>query len=163
MRKSALKDGRMELIRFLNHLEEASDRDIGPIIAVATIIRVNLENQDQLPRDLFDIDNAEKMDPRAKLQLRLATLVRQFQGRKQENDIVGTMVWLHTLRALTFPELRPLGIEMWRELVRGFDHTEDIYKIVEEARDEPLDPRMRTECRLIPNGLGQATQSANKT
>ncbi len=154
LRHKVVREGRLELVQFLNHVENVSDRDIGPVVAVATMIRINLENMDVVPRNLFDEKWAAELDSRGRIVGRLRNLVRQFEWKKQHNDAVGTLVWLHTLRALTIPELRPLGCDLWRELRRGFSHVEEVLKIVEEAKNEPLDPRVREEYRWIPSGLG---------
>lgn len=154
MKAGVVKEGRVAMTRLINHMEGIEDdRDIGPLVAVATVIRINLENMDYLPRGLFDIERIAELDPKGKAQLKLSALMAQFQRRKQESDAVGASILLHTLRALEYPELRVLGRDMWRELARGFDHVEDVFKLVEDAKKQPLDPRVRAEVRVIPNGL----------
>ncbi len=154
IKKSGISQSRLEITRLLNHIEGVEDRDVGPLVAVTTIIRINLENMNLLPRGLFDVDRVNQLDPKAKAQFRLSALNVQFQRRDQNNDAVGASILLHTLRALAYPELRELGRDLWRELARGFDHAEPVFKIVEEAKGQPLDPRVREEYRTVPNGLG---------
>jgi len=57
------------------------------------------------------------------------SIIVQFSSRAEKMEregqpmlAVGLSVWVHTLRAMTEPDLRSLGRQMWGELERGFPH-----------------------------------------
>jgi len=103
-------------------LRGQSDEEIGLLLALGTLIRLNLESEGKLPKQVldFEIDVGEH----AQYQIFVSNLVRQFQKLNQPTDAAGTMIWLHSLRSQGYPELRIKGRELWSELVRGFPYVE---------------------------------------
>ena len=59
----------------------------------------------------------------------------------------------YTLRCLNVPELRPLGVEMWSELRRGFPHVEDALSEGEKEKGGPYPGRVWSEWKRIPAGF----------
>jgi len=57
------------------------------------------------------------------------------------SDATAAMIWSYTLRCLNVPELRPLGVEMWVELKRGFPHVEEALEKGEAAQGMDLSGR----------------------
>jgi hypothetical protein len=89
-------------------------------------------------------------DPQqAMVQLAVAKAIRRYQAEKRYEEATGAMVWLHSLRALSTPEVRRLGREMWRQLHRGQLHA---LKVLQELGVPSLSD-VTLECSRIPNDL----------
>jgi hypothetical protein len=80
-------------------------------------------------------------------------MIREFQKIGQPSDAAGTMVWLHSMRALAFPELRELGRDMWNELQRGFPYVSDALSAIEALTGNPLPAGTGTACTFVPEAL----------
>jgi len=48
--------------------------------------------------------------------------IQELQRNQQFQDATGYMVWLHTLRAATTPEVKLKGRKMWGQLRRGLPY-----------------------------------------
>ncbi len=149
----ALEAGRRELGRFVTGLRAMSDEDLGALVAIATVLRVNFESHDVIPEDVFTADEMPSVERLGAYQMRINKLVRQFDRMRQPDDAAGAIVWSYSLRALNVPGLRDLGRDMWGELRRGFPQVEAALDRAEEKRDEPFPARVRQEWRMIPTGL----------
>ena len=68
------------------------------------------------------------------------------------SDTNAAMIWSYTLRCLNVPELRPLGVEMWVELKRGFPHVKEALEKGEE-KGEPFPERVWAEWKSVPAGF----------
>lgn len=142
-----------DIERFSRGLQGGSSDEVAQIVAMATLIRVNLEAAGRLPRYVLDL-RAQRDQSQANLvQLYLNRLANEFQKMNQPSDAAGTMVWLHSARSLNIPEIRTLGREMWSELLRGFDGAADAATEVCHlvGREVPID--IEAEVRFIPGGL----------
>jgi hypothetical protein len=114
-----VKSGREDLERFVESLRGQSAQKIGTLLVVAASVRIALRQSGVLPDELVRVT----ADPQqAAAQLAVAQLVRRYQSKDRFEEAAGAMVWLHTMRALSTPELRLLGRQMWRELARGHNH-----------------------------------------
>ena len=114
-----VKGGREDLERFVYSLRGQSGAELGTLLVVAASVRIALRQSGVLPDELVKVTP----DPQqAAAQLAVAQLVRRYQSKDRLEEAAGAMVWLHTMRALSIPELRLLGRQMWRELARGHDH-----------------------------------------
>jgi hypothetical protein len=71
------------------------------------------------------------------------------------------MVWLHTLRCLTTPELRDLGRQMWQELERGFPHTPEALARIEAVTHRASPPGTLPACHFIPQDLDSQSSRTN--
>jgi hypothetical protein len=80
-------------------------------------------------------------------------MVREFQKIGQPSDAAGTMVWLHSMRALAFPEVRELGRDMWKELQRGFPYVSDALSAIEALTGNSLPTGADTACTFVPEAL----------
>lgn len=149
----ALEAGRRELQRFVVGLRTLSDEDLGALVAVATVLRINFESHEVIPEGVFAADQMPSVEDLGAYQLRINRLVRQFDKMRQPDDAAGAIIWSYSLRALNVAGLRHLGCEMWRELRRGFPHVEAALDRAEEDRDEPIGARVRAEWSVIPTGL----------
>ena len=129
------------------------DKDLGAIVAIATVLRVNFESHGVLARDVFGDGALPSTETLGRYQLKINRLTRQSRKMGLPSD-AAAMVWSYTLRCLNVPELRPLGLDMWNELKRGFPHVEEALKNGEAEKGEPFPERVWAEWKMIPVGFG---------
>ncbi len=153
VRDQALNSGAKEIEKFNAGLKAMRDEDIGTLLAVATVIRINFETNDVIPEGVFADGPLPSVDAIGGCQLRINKVARQFRKMGLETDSGGAMVWSYTLRCLNVPELRPLGVEMWSELRRGFPHVEDALRQGEKEKGESFPGRVWAEWKRIPAGF----------
>ena len=152
----ALATSTKEMKAFVDGLKAMSDEDIGTVVAVATVIRVNFETHDVIPDDVFEDGLLPPAETLGGYQLAINRLVRKFRKMGLTTDVMGAMVWSYTLRCLNVPQLRELGLQMWAELRRGFPHVEKALKKGEEEKGEPLPERVWAEWKSVPAGFGNS-------
>jgi len=153
MQEQARKSGAREVRRFVGGLRRMADRDLGVIVGIAAVVRVNMENEGILTPGLFAADAPPDSQRLGLLQLRLNHVAKQFLKMRQPADATGVMVWSYSLRCLNVPGLDSLGREMWAELARGFPHVEEALDEGEERNGRPFDRRVWEEWRRFPPGL----------
>lgn len=153
MQERAQAAGAKEVARFVAGLRGMGDRNLGALLAIATVVRVNMETHGVLPEGLFQRDDLAPSQELGLLQVRLNGVSRQLAKARQGDDATAVMVWSYSLRCLNLPGLEPLGRELWAELRRGFPHVEEMLAEGEKRNGKPFDPRVRAEWRLIPPGL----------
>ncbi len=149
----ALHVGAREVEKFVGGFKAMGDRDIGAIVAIATVIRINLETHGVIAEGVFTDGSLPSTETLGVYQLEINKLARQFRRMGLASDSAGAMVWSYTLRCLNVPELRPLGNELWTELKRGFPHVEDALKEGEAEKGESFPERVWAEWSMIPAGL----------
>ena len=142
-----------EIQQFIDGLRSMSNEDIGIILAVATVVRVNLEDQKHLPMGIYG--NSQLPPPQVLMNkmMDMAKVARHFDRLGQTTDAVATVVVLNTLRCLNAGELRKLGRGIWIELVRGIPHVEKALLEGEQNKGEPFPKRVWSEYTVIPAGL----------
>ncbi|MCZ6496460.1 MAG: hypothetical protein O6924_09815 [Alphaproteobacteria bacterium] len=150
----ALESSTKEVRTFVDGLKAMSDEDIGTVIAVATVIRINFESHGVIPEDVFEDGPLPTVETLGGYQLAINRVVRQFRKMGLVTDAMGAMVWSYTLRCLNVPELRELGLQMWAELRRGFPHVEKALKKAEEEKGGPFHQRVWAEWKSVPAGFG---------
>jgi hypothetical protein len=141
-----VEGAREDLERFVDSLRGMSDEEVGRVVAFAAIARVALRKSGVLPDELLQITSAKK---RANAQLAVAQVVRGYRAERRFAEATGVMVWLHTLRALSTPEVRNLGRDMWRQLQRG---PLQALIALQDMRVPPLSD-VTMECSRIPRDL----------
>jgi len=151
----ALDASTREVEKLVTALKGMGDKDLGAIVAIATVLRVNFESHDVLAIDVFGDSPLPSAEDLGRYQLEINRLSRQFRKMGLASDAAAAMVWSYTLRCLNVPELRPLGLEMWVELKRGFPHVEDALKVGEEEKGEPFPARVWAEWTFVPVGFGE--------
>jgi len=149
----ALNSSRKAVQDYLKGLRQMTDQDIGVILAVSTVIRINMENEGYLPKGLYTDQSLPTTTELGRYQMDLNKLVRDFNRMKQHTDAVGTLLISYSLRCLNVPEVRDLGRDIWAEIERGVDHVEPALKQGEEEKGEPFPTRAWQEWRQIPVGL----------
>ena len=143
-----------EVTGFIDGLRSMTDEDMGVVIAVATVIRVSMEEEGFLPKGLFKEPKMPSSSAFGRHQMDLNKLVLQFNKLGQPTDGVGALVISYSLRCLNVPDLRECGRDMWEVLARGFPHAERALRDGEEAKGEPFPKQVWREWRTIPMGLG---------
>jgi hypothetical protein len=149
----ALDSSTKEVDKFVTALKGLGDRDLGAIVAIATVLRINFESHDILARDVFGDGALPSTETLGRYQLEINRLSRQFRKMGLASDVTAAMIWSYTLRCLNVPELRPLGVEMWVELKRGFPHVEEALEKGEEEKGEPFPERVWAEWKSVPAGF----------
>ena len=145
--------GAKEIEKFIAGLKAMSGEDLGAIVAIATVIRINFETNDVIPKGVFEDGPLPSADAIGRYQLRINKVARQFRKMGLGADSAGAMVWSYTLRCLNVPELRPFGVEMWSELRRGLPHAEDALKQGEKEKGESFPDRVWSEWKMTPAGF----------
>ena len=145
------KSGLEEIERFILSLRGQSDEEIGMLLAIANLIRINLINSGRLSVQILNFEVSESEHSQA--QMYVSSLVREFQKSNQNTDAAGAMVWLHSLRAQGYPELRIRGRELWSELSRGFEHVREALYDIETMTQKALPELSDEEILFIPGGL----------
>jgi hypothetical protein len=142
-----------ELTKFIDGLRTMTDEDMGVVLAVSTVLRVNMEDQGFLPEGLYDKGELPTAQEMARYQVELNKLVRQFYRKRMHTDGLGVLVISYSLRCLNVADLRDYGRDMWATLVRGFPHTEETLRIGQESKGEDFPEEVWTEWKKIPAGL----------
>lgn len=153
MQGQAAHGAAKEVERFIDGLRRTPDRDLGVIVGIAAVVRVNMETHGILPEGLFQRDELPSGHELGVLQWRINGVARDFTKARQAADATGAMIWSYSLRCLNTPELRRLGQAMWAELGRGFPHAAEALDEGEERLGRKFDPRVWAEWSMIPLGL----------
>ena len=149
-RKRALNSSRKAILDYIQGLKQMSDEDLGVILAVSTVIRVNMEEHGYLPKDLYSELTLKTPNELGSYQMTLNKLVRDFNKTRQHTDAVGTLLISYSLRCLSVQALWGLGRDMWVEMQRGMPHGEMALKQGEEEKGEPFLKRVWQEWQIIP-------------
>ena len=124
----SLRTQQREMQGFVDQLSAMDGAEIGLLLAVATHMRNNLEDDGTV---LMDPIVTIPVDPTPILLLR--TMISHYQKSRSLSDAAAAMVWLHTMRVGARHELRGTARAMWRELSRGVPHVAgaamDVYRI----------------------------------
>jgi hypothetical protein len=149
---ASVRDGTADLERFLVALKGMSDQELGTVVAMAAILRMELRPQGLFPDDALDIASTLPENDQKAVRSAMSGLALDLQKRHHPSA-GAAMVWLHTLRALQFPELRLLGRQMWVELKRGFPHVFEAFHFIEGTVGQPLPLGCLQASQFIPVGL----------
>lgn len=153
MQDRALHTSAREVEKFVTALKGMGDKDLGAIVAIATVLRINFEEHDVLARGVFCDGALPSSETLGKYQLEINRLSKQFRKMGLMSDAAAAMVWSYTLRCLNMPELRPIGLAMWQELRRGFPYVKDALKAGEKEKNEEFPKRVWAEWKKIPTGF----------
>ena len=162
IRTQALGAGAKELEKFIAGLEALKDEEIGAMVAIATVIRINFETNDVIAEGVFTDAPLPSVEVLGGYQLKINRLSRQFGKMGLAADSAAAMVWSYTLRCLNVPELRHQGSRMWSELRRGFPYVEEALKKGEAERREAFPDRVWAEWGLTPTGFEAARHPENR-
>ena len=110
-----------ELLPFLEKLADGDDDDVGMIVAIGTILRMQINRKNSLLQEVLDSGYEASRDKLAEIILNLSSLAKDLQKDGRTRDAVGVALWLHTLRCFAHPEFIDFGKKIWIEMSRGFD------------------------------------------
>src|SRR5688572_7736744 len=105
-----------EFQRFNLSLKGQSRAELGFLVAMATVVRLDLQSRG-VPLDrAIGVGMPLSLEHQASMPVMLNRLIKEFQSSDNMAQAAGAMVWLFTTRALLTPELRFMGRQMWLEL-----------------------------------------------
>ncbi|NRA20328.1 MAG: hypothetical protein HRU05_07590 [Oceanospirillaceae bacterium] len=145
------KTALQEIEIFLGAIKAKDDQDVAMLVAIATLIRVNLAENGGLSKQVLAGEGSPM--ERKNSQLYVTNLVREFQKRGQPFDAAGGMVWLHSLKVQTYPELVEKVSELWIELKRGFPHVENKLAEIAELTGKKTPVTALKSYRYVPTGM----------
>lgn len=149
---AVLKAATQDIERQLQMLMRSSNDDVGLVLASATFWRLFWEQAGMLPKGAISL--REVPDELACASFR-QELRRQISEDKRSSPAgaIGMTVWLNTSWALSIPELRPTGRQMWKELSRGVPYASAYVPQFFEAARIPVPADVTEPVRFIPPGL----------
>ena len=142
---------REDLERFVVSLRGQDPEELGTVVLMATVVRLNLGPK-TLPITALE-GLATGTDQEVMAPLMLNRLIRELQQQGSLPQAAGAMVWLHSVRAINAPELRLLGRQMWGELVRGFAFVNEARIGLMVLTGKPVDSAYAEAARYIPSPL----------
>jgi hypothetical protein len=81
-------------------------------------------------------------------------LALRSKAEERFAEATAAMVWVHSLRALSFPEIRYLGREMWQQLERGREHVLPALQVAGASPEVYLEAM-----RMVPEDLNPVVAS----
>ena len=139
---------------FLNGLRGSDSGEIAAVVAMASIHRIHLNEMGILLNSaLGSGPQILTLDEHRAVQHIVGKLTRKCQANGRPDLAAGMMVWLHSIRAFTFPEIRILAREMWGELSRGFDGAEKSIESIKILSLIPVPDIEKLDFYYIPEGL----------
>lgn len=139
---------RMNLNEYLRILKSSNDEEVGLALSLATSYAYHFKIERGI--DLYHPASALSRDPG--LPLEFSNLANRSKAVGEMHVSATLLVWVHTLRAFTMPQLRPQIIQMWSELRRGVNHVESYRLLVEQTTNKSAN---FTNVELIPIGLSK--------
>ena len=121
-----------ELLPFLQKLRDGDDDDVGMVVAIATIIRMQILRKSDLLQEVLDSGYSAPPGKLSDILLNLSSLAKDLQKDGRTHDLTGVAVWLHTLRCFAHPEFQDYGRAMWAEMSRGIDYVDHALDGLEE-------------------------------
>ena len=103
VRNQALGASTKELQKFVDGLKAMSPEDLGSVVAVATVIRINFETNGIVAENIFadgPLPNAEAL---GLYQLKINKVAKKFRKMGLGADSMGAMVWSYSWRCLNVP------------------------------------------------------------
>ena len=120
------------MLMFCRTLQGMSQEDLGNLLDLA--VQVRRVYTTTIERKLGSGEVARALRDPAKVDTQTAKMwIVQIQqampvlgnNPKTKHWVTGLSVWFYSLLACTYPELNPMGKEMWRELDRGVEASQE--------------------------------------
>lgn len=144
--KKAAQTQREEAARFLESLRGADQAVLD--MSLATTMYWACFYLGKRNKNLYDLANW--IDGEMLFPMELISNIKALQRNGTPASAVGLHVWVHSARALLYPELRLLGRNIWSELGKACLECRDMtFEVCEQAGILPIfaDPT------LVPTGL----------
>ncbi len=153
---------RIDLERYVEELQMMSDEQVGALLGIATVLRVNITEDRVIPPDLFERGDG-LADKALKRHLwRLNKAVVDFRSKGRGVDAGAMLLWVHSFRALHHPELRATGKLVWAEIARGRTAMAPAWEAIESRTKFPVAEHIKAAHIFIPKGLEPDAQSETK-
>lgn len=123
-----------EALHFLEMLKGANS-DVVADVAAKTMLAAAIFKE-QTGYDLYEV--AFWADEFPSATIKIGAEVKQFQREGKPQNAVGFMVWLHTARAASFPELKATARQIWNELDRAPEEHEAFRRLIEISANGDL-------------------------
>jgi hypothetical protein len=150
--QAILKSASEDLERFMQGLQGQTADELAMLRIGATELRINMRQTGNSIDSVMDLPGLTP-DEDIRLSMLLPRTIKGFQKEKMMVSAACAMVWLHSLRAYTIPELRLRGREMWQQLEKGNPSLESALVDYEAATGNPLPPDVYDEVERVPIGL----------
>jgi len=158
--RSASAGSRRDLERFVESLRRQTAEELGTLVATAALIRTRMRSEGHFADDMLRVASSPEQ---ALLTQRLGHMVTTYKNAKQPAEMAGTLVWLHTLRALAAPQLRILGRQLWEQLERGQPYAQRALRGIEVLSGKPLPLGAQSACDFIPDDLDPIELAIRRT
>ena len=119
LEKKFASSQQVEAEQFLTSLRGA-DNDLLDMIAGAQLYWAAFYSKKGI--DLYEMETW--IQSRLMFPSEIAGLIKGLQKQRTTGSVPGLMVWLHSSRALLWPELRLAGRQIWQELSKATDMAE---------------------------------------
>lgn len=149
----AIKSATEDIERQLNMLQGSDDSSVGLVLASATFWRLFWTNCGMVPSGAFSLEEPRDEAACSKFQWEVNRLIKDSQKEGNYASAAGLMIQLHTLRAISMPELRIWGRQMWKELSRGMPYVPEYLPKFFDAAGVPMPVGASEEIYFIPPGL----------
>ena len=136
---------RDEATRFLNSLTGADQEALDAISASTMFWHTSYQRKGL---DLYDMGSWIIDD--IAFPIELNKLIKALQRDGNPASTVGLQVWLHSARALTYPDQRIYGRNIWNELTKATEEAEELAEELCEAVSYDL---MEHDRKRVPVGL----------
>lgn len=146
----SIRRAEKEIKNFLGILSEIPEEDRGVIVVVATAMRLRLEEERILPPNVFFESINGPTIEQLNAAIELSTWAEQSQALNAMQEAAGIMVWAHSVRGMTMPEIRPLVREMWVELKKGFPFANEAISAYKLISKQPLPKNLGSHLFFIP-------------
>lgn len=153
IRKWQAKKAEEDIRVFLNYLKGGDEEEIASVVAIATVMRYEVNNFNVPLDKLLKNGLLATSGEIAEIQYFLSQTLQEMQSIDQPLFATGLMVWLHSVRALQYPEIRIFAREMWGELGRGFNGAENFLLVSKELLPISVSKISEYEFSFIPVGL----------
>lgn len=127
-RNWCVKTMEKEILKYIQAIEGQGSEELGMLLAFAFHIKNNMILNHGI--DMMDPLLATTTNPG--IQLNMNQFIKLSQKNDELQDAAAGMIWLHTIRAITTPEIRIHGRKMWKSLQRGMSHVNEQAAILEE-------------------------------
>jgi hypothetical protein len=152
-----------DLERYVEELRMMTDEQVGALLGVATVLRVNITEDRVIPPDLFEHSDGLEDKALKRHLWRLNKAVVDFRSKGRGVDAGAMLLWVHSFRALHHPELRATGKLVWAEIARGRTAMEPAWGAIETRTKFPVAEHVKAAHTFVPIGLEHDAQSVSET
>jgi hypothetical protein len=120
-RNRMIKIMEQEIKQYIQSIQGMDNGDIACVILHATMAR-NVTGRNL---GVNFLDPIIELENNVSITLKIGDMIKASQRDKQYVVAASFMVWLHTFRSISQPEMRIYGKQLWKELNRGIMYIND--------------------------------------